>query len=213
LDKSYTHGVVTKEAEDGGNGGWAVLYGASPFGTSLDLAIDEDTVAGDKTRTHTREEVAYWVMLHDPKESPDIKIEKTSISTYDPINLITNPKTIPGAIVKYTISARNEGLGSTDINTVAIADKVPDNMVLCVSSVDRCSEVSFIDGTVSSTLSLSNVEYSNNNGSDFNYTPTADAQGFDATVTNVRVKLNGGFKQSDGTNHPSFTLELKMGIR
>lgn len=425
LDKSYTHGVVTKEAEDGGHGGWAVLYGASPFGTSLDLAIDEETVAGDKTRTHTQEEVAYWVMLHDPIASaemkinevlyqeatlgtaneefvefyvtksgnlknylftdqdgkshhytfsshtvnqgdyvvlhigtgtdtvvgsvhhfykgssqflnnggdeilllkpsntdvtvvdgevingipfdymaydtvgdsiptsskgitlswngseigrladtpdgtsisltpngtdgdtslcweitvitdvakkasncttyiptidsnsnagminsmgesntqmPDIKIEKTSVSIYDPINLALNPKAIPGAMVKYTIHARNEGLGSTDIDTIAIADKVPDNMMLCVRSVDRCSEVSFVDGTVSSTLSLNNLAYSNNNGTDFNYTPTADAQGFDADVTNVRVKLNGSFKGSDGVNHPSFHLELLMKI-
>ncbi|HFQ61044.1 MAG TPA: lamin tail domain-containing protein [Epsilonproteobacteria bacterium] len=66
LDKSYTHGVVHQEAEDGGQGGWAVLYGATPFGTSLDMGIDEETVQGDTTRTHTTEEVAYWVMLSDP---------------------------------------------------------------------------------------------------------------------------------------------------
>jgi len=66
LDKSYTDGVVTQEAMDGGQGGWAVLYGASPLGTSLDMAIDEETVQGDTTRTHTTEEVAYWVFLYDP---------------------------------------------------------------------------------------------------------------------------------------------------
>jgi len=66
LDKSYTHGVVHQEAEDGGQGGWAVLYGTAPFGTSLDMGIDEETVQGDTTRTHTTEEVAYWVFLNDP---------------------------------------------------------------------------------------------------------------------------------------------------
>jgi len=66
LDKSYTHGVIHQEAEDGGQGGWAVLYGASPFGTSLDMGIDEETVQGDTTRTHITEEVAYWVILNDP---------------------------------------------------------------------------------------------------------------------------------------------------
>jgi uncharacterized repeat protein (TIGR01451 family) len=66
LDKSYTDGVVHQEAENGGQGGWSVLYGTSPLGTSLDMAIDEETVAGDTTRTHTAEEVAYWVFLYDP---------------------------------------------------------------------------------------------------------------------------------------------------
>jgi len=66
LDKSYTDGVVTKEAENGGEGGWAVLYGAAPLGTSLDMGIDEETVQGDTTRRHISEEVAYWVMLNDP---------------------------------------------------------------------------------------------------------------------------------------------------
>jgi uncharacterized repeat protein (TIGR01451 family) len=66
LDKSYTHGVVTKEAENGGQGGWTVLYGASPFGTSLDMGVDEETIQGDTTRRHISEEVAYWVMLNDP---------------------------------------------------------------------------------------------------------------------------------------------------
>jgi len=65
LDKSYTHGVVTQEAMDGAQGGWAELYGSNPIGSSLDLGIDEETVAGDRTRAHTTEEVAYWVMKED----------------------------------------------------------------------------------------------------------------------------------------------------
>lgn len=76
LDKSYTHGVVHQEAEDGGQGGWAVLYGATPFGTSLDMGIDEETVQGDTTRTHTTEEVAYWVFLYDPVTSAVMKINE-----------------------------------------------------------------------------------------------------------------------------------------
>jgi len=76
LDKSYTDGVITKEAEDGGQGGWAVLYGSTPFGTSLDMAIDEETVAGDDTRRHTTEQVAYWVFLYDPITSAEMIINE-----------------------------------------------------------------------------------------------------------------------------------------
>jgi len=76
LDKAYTHGVVTKEAENAGHGGWSVLYGFSPFGTSLDLAIDEETVVGDTTRRHIGEDVAYWVFRHDPINLAEMKINE-----------------------------------------------------------------------------------------------------------------------------------------
>jgi len=61
-------------------------------------------------------------------------------------------------------------------------------------------------------LVLTKGDIINNNGTDFSYSPTADSEGFDATVTDVRVKLNGSFKESDGTNHPNFTIELTMGV-
>ena len=48
-------------AMDGGNGGWAYLFGASPLSaTSMDLVIDEDTIA-DTERNHTPEQVFYLV--------------------------------------------------------------------------------------------------------------------------------------------------------
>lgn len=57
----YSFVVATQEAMDGGNGSWAVLYGNNPLaGTDLHLAVDEETVAGDTTREHTKEQVAYW---------------------------------------------------------------------------------------------------------------------------------------------------------
>jgi hypothetical protein len=46
---------------DGGNGGWAILYGTDPITNGgLKLAIDEDW-AWDSERRHTTEQVAYLV--------------------------------------------------------------------------------------------------------------------------------------------------------
>jgi len=43
------------------NGSWAVLYGNDPLaGNNIDLAVDEEIVAGDSSRVHTREPVFYW---------------------------------------------------------------------------------------------------------------------------------------------------------
>ncbi len=57
----YSHAVATKEAEDGGDGGWAAMYGSSPLsGGYLSLAIDEGVSSGSNNRTHTTEQVGYW---------------------------------------------------------------------------------------------------------------------------------------------------------
>ncbi len=144
---------------------------------------------------------------------PDIKLSKSSLTLYDPINIDNNPKAIPGALVEYVIHAQNEGLGQTDKDTVVLADSVPDNMKLCVDTVDRCLNGTFIDGSVSSELTLATIAYSDNGGSDFNYTPTADAEGYDTAVTNVQFKLDGAFKESDGTSYPSFDIKFYMGVK
>jgi hypothetical protein len=59
--------VASLSAMDGGNGGWAALYGSNPVSSStLRLAIDED-VAGDTERNHTTEQVAYVVFEMEPQ--------------------------------------------------------------------------------------------------------------------------------------------------
>jgi hypothetical protein len=63
LGGSFDFAVVTKAAENGGNGGWAVLFGSDPLaGNQLDLAIEEETVAGDTSRLHIDEQVYYWAV-------------------------------------------------------------------------------------------------------------------------------------------------------
>lgn len=58
----YTIGVLTQQGEDGGDGSWAVLYGADPLPNNLlKLAVDEETVNRDTTRNHTREPIDYWL--------------------------------------------------------------------------------------------------------------------------------------------------------
>jgi len=56
-----TVAVVSMATVDGGNGGWAYVYGSQPLNTTtLNLAIDEDTI-GDPDRNHITEQVAYIV--------------------------------------------------------------------------------------------------------------------------------------------------------
>jgi hypothetical protein len=58
--------MVSISGIDGGNGGWPVLYGATPLdATTLRLAIDEDQI-GDSERSHTSEQVNYLVFSDYP---------------------------------------------------------------------------------------------------------------------------------------------------
>lgn len=59
---SVTTAVASMAGIDGGNGGWPVLYGASPVGPSgLKLAIDEDQLF-DSERSHTSEQLAFLAL-------------------------------------------------------------------------------------------------------------------------------------------------------
>ncbi len=54
-------GLVTQAAMDGGNGGWAYLYGSNSLTASgITVAIDEDQIR-DSERVHTNEQVSYFV--------------------------------------------------------------------------------------------------------------------------------------------------------
>ena len=54
--------IVSLAGLDGGNGGWAVLYGTTPVTVStLSLAIDEDQL-NDSERSHITEQVGYLVL-------------------------------------------------------------------------------------------------------------------------------------------------------
>ena len=58
---SASTAIVSQAAMDGGNGGWAVLYGMNPVSeNALHLAIDEDWYL-DSERFHTTEQVNYMV--------------------------------------------------------------------------------------------------------------------------------------------------------
>jgi len=141
---------------------------------------------------------------------PDIKLEKTSVTIYDPINLDNHSKAIPGSLEKYTLALRNEGLGTTDNDSIHIRDSIPENMKICVSTVEQCQEASLVDGSVSSELSLGSVTYYKDGAV---YTPTADAEGYDTSVTEVAFNLDGAFAASNGTDHPSATIKFYMGLK
>ncbi len=113
-------GLVAKAGENGGHGGYAVLYGENPLRTGeIDLAIDENDAGSGDDRTHINEQVNY-VVFEGPlvvEAAPRLVIDK-QLEMVGGAGLI-----LPGDLVTYTVTYGNVGLmPATD---VVVTDTLP----------------------------------------------------------------------------------------
>ena len=107
----YRHGIASQHAMDGGDGGWAVLFGAFPLaGSAIDLAIDEDDLA-DAERNHTSEQVAYF--LAEP-----VDVAELDVTVDDGATVYT-----PGGSIVYTAVITNNG--PNDATGVSVTNPAP----------------------------------------------------------------------------------------
>jgi hypothetical protein len=148
-----------------------------------------------------------------------LTVVKVATTVSDPVNLTTNPKAIPGAIVEYQIIVTNPAANPIDNNTVFITDQVPASMDLRVADIGGAGSgpVQFVNGSPSSGLSytfssLSNgtddVAFSNDGGATWTYTPVIGSNGTDPAVTHIRINPKGIFNAGNA----QFTVKLRMRI-
>ena len=136
----------------------------------------------------------------------------------DPVSGFSQPKSIPQARHAYVIEAKNTGLSALDVNTVVIADTLPDEMRMVFGVVP--APIQFTDGSPTSGLSYTfinlgdltdDIRFSNDGGGSF-ITPLVDATGLDATSPKINyfeVELQGVFNASSGAGEPSFQLRFE----
>jgi uncharacterized repeat protein (TIGR01451 family) len=154
---------------------------------------------------------------------PNLVNTKTVAVLDDPINGTTNPKNIPGAEVLYTISVANTGLGRVDTNSVFLVDSVPANTSLFVGNLggSPSGPITFADSGSTLTFtytslgsSSDDVQFSNDGGNTWGYTPVPDASGYDAAITHVRLNPKGRMAGWSGSGaYPSFTTAFKVKVR
>ena len=152
------------------------------------------------------------------EQNPDpiLQIGKVATTLSDPINGTSGPKSIPGAIVEYTITLVNLGIGTVDADSIVIEDSVPANTALYVDT-GAGDPIVFVDGAAASGLSYNfatDVTYSNQvgGGAPFTYIPMPDGQGFDPLVTGFRAAPTGTMNGSVGGNAPSFDIIFQIRI-
>lgn len=142
-----------------------------------------------------------------------LQISKQSIVISDPVNGTSNPKAIPGAVLRYTIEVTNQGDAPVDTSTIEIADALPADI-----SYNAAAPVIFADGTTASGLDPFNastmVAFTNQPGGagPYGYTPDITGTGFDPNVTGLLVSPSGMLAASNGSNDPSFTISFEARV-
>lgn len=144
-------------------------------------------------------------------------VSKVAQTISDPVNSGSNPKAIPGAVVRYTIGVANQGLGPVDAGTLVITDPLPADAALFVDASGG-DPIEFIDGAVASGLAYSyatDVTFSNQagGGPPYDYTPVPDADGFDPAVTGFRINPSGSMNPASGASVPSFNIRLLVRVK
>jgi uncharacterized repeat protein (TIGR01451 family) len=148
---------------------------------------------------------------------PTLVVRKTSEVLSDPFNAVTDPKRIPGGVVRYSITVTNNGPGAVDASSLVITDPVALETAMFVAAGGG-NPVEFLDGATPSGLAFdyaTGVSYSSQpgGGAPYDYTPVPDADGFDANVRGVRVAPTGAMNGASGGNSPSFTIRFRVRVR
>lgn len=152
---------------------------------------------------------------------PELIVIKTVSTLSDPYSGTIDPRAIPGSEVSYVVDVSNEGAGSVDADSMIITDPLPALACMVVLDIGTLGSgpVDFQDGTPSSGLSYSftnlgsnmdDLDFSDDGGSTFDYVPSANGQGCDPAVTNLRISPTGTFAADTGAGPPNAQFTFRI---
>ena len=205
----YDVGILTQQGEDGGQGGWAVLYGADPLAANqISWAIDEEVVAGDTGRGHTTENTGYWVF--DNNQTPIMSADK-DVAMFSG-NAVSYA--IPGSDVVYSITVENTGSGPVDANSIVLIDALP-NEISYFGGTTGANSITFIDNDSGLTFDPAvDVRFSKASTAPTTFLGCSDTAGagYDDTINFICLSPKG--TMSEGTITPSsFTIEFRAVVK
>ena len=149
---------------------------------------------------------AFGVQLVRFCPMPNIVIAKTSAPV---ATTGTTRFNIPGSDVDYTITVKNTGLSTVDINTALIGDILPANVTFFNGDIDTVTPGTqnfvFTPGSSGVTLGSGNISYSNNGGASYAYSPVA---GYDPATNALRFNPQGTMAANS-----SFTIRFRAQVR
>ena len=166
------------------------------------------TAAGGSVTPQMGDVIACVITNTKRGSNATLAIAKSSTLVSDPVNGTTNPKAIPGAVVRYSFTVQNSGPTATDSNSVFIVDSLPAQI-----SVGTAASPVFTQGSPTSALSFSaasDIRYSNSATAPASfaactYSPVTT---YDPAVRYVCLRPQGSMAGSTGTP-TSFTLSIE----
>ena len=200
-----------------------LAYRSGTTGAFTVLAGNTYNGSGTISFQRSNPSTGYYTLAIATPLSYAIGASLTSVVTADPINN-SNFKVIPGALVKGTASVTNNGNASPDTDATILTLPIPANMKFYIGDIGPvgAGPVQFSQGPVPSGLSyafsalanlVDGLDFSNNFGVTWTYSPTPDAQQADAAITNIRIRPTGTFATGTSPNFPSFTVSYGLIVK
>lgn len=153
-----------------------------------------------------------------------VDVAKTLETLQDTFS-IAEPKSIPGAWIRYEVRVENQGPDGLDNDSITIVDEIPVDVAVCVVAACTCSgpacpqvdpvqfdESSSPIGTGLTYDYSAHVSYSLD-GVDYTYLPAPDGEGFDPNVRYVRVRPSGAMTQPSGSSNAEFELRYVVRLQ
>lgn len=142
-----------------------------------------------------------------------LTIQKSVKTVYDPVNILTNPKAIPGAYVQYSLTVSNPSNLPVTADSVILGDVIPDNVQVITEPLytqqgypGARGPFQYLDGTRGdgSTGTASGLSFTfaglastsdspsySSDGTSFGYTPTTNANLVDPSIRAIRLQMFG----------------------
>lgn len=168
------------------------------------------------------------VVTYGPGETgscPSLTVTLVTQNLSDPINVPSNAKAIPGAVVLNTVTVENSGASAVDVDSFVIEQTIAPGAALRVTDFDggTSGPLQFADGSPVSGMSytfislISNtddVDFSDNGGASYIYVPVPGLiDGADPLVTNIRISPKGTFNGNTGSGDPTANFAFKTAIQ
>lgn len=201
----------------------ALAYRSGTTGTFTNLMNLTYNGSGVVSASATNPSTGYYTLLIPTQPTYSLATSLAGTTISDTVNT-ANFKAIPGALVKVTATLTNTGTGSPDSNSTILSLPIPANMKLYLGDIGNpgSGPIVAMQGATPSGLTLAytslasptdEVEFSNNSGASWTYSPTPDAQQADAAITNLRIKPTGTFNTGTSPNFPSLNLTYGLIIK
>lgn len=154
----------------------------------------------------------------------DIRLNMAVTVQDDVISPTANDKAIPGAVLRYNVVVTNEGQISSDGDSMELIQTVSSDSILYVNNLTINGPIIVTDGTGNNvsginydfdtlTSTTDGLSFSDNNGVDFDYQPTADGDGFDSNITDFKLTFSGSLKPKYASGTPEFTIEYDVKVK